>query len=155
MLVAVREMLMETEANEKMRATFNILETFNKANFKKKCRRCQRVLDEVNSDFQREVGELNWPSTVKEIAISEQLIFVCSILESSLGEAEEGNNPLTVEMVAAKKMKEKKGSQSKEKKTANSSKSVPPPRRKSHIHGKKSGTAMQDYTSSRTGESCH
>ena len=99
-VAAIGSMLMKTEANKNTRAKHGIHESFNAKSFKKKCRRFQRVLNEVNADFQEEVEAVAGASTLLEIATRDNLTFVCTILEGGI---EEGGNPLHLEMTPVNK----------------------------------------------------
>ncbi|GMH90014.1 hypothetical protein TrST_g10996 [Triparma strigata] len=109
-VAAMRISLMETEEKHIMNVTHQIREAFNAANFRKKCRRFQRVLDPVNEDFEKFVGEARGPFNVLEIAREQKLEFVSGVLErgdSSTVEEGEGNNPLQEIEMTTKKAKSK------------------------------------------------
>ena len=103
-VAAMRISLMETEEKQIMNVTHQISETFNTGRFRQKCRRFQRVLDPVNEDFEKFVGEARGPFNVLEIAREQKLEFVSGVLERGDGSAVEegeGNNPLQqIEMTA-------------------------------------------------------
>ncbi|GMI10790.1 hypothetical protein TrLO_g15767 [Triparma laevis f. longispina] len=79
-VAATRMMLMETEEKHTINVTFQISETFNEERFRRKCRKFQRVLEPVNEDFEKFVGEARGPFTVLEIAQSQKLDFVSRVL---------------------------------------------------------------------------
>ncbi|GMH78314.1 hypothetical protein TrLO_g15212 [Triparma laevis f. longispina] len=102
-VAAMRIELMETEEKRIMNVTHQISETFNTAIFRQKCRSFQRVLDPLNEDFEKFVGEARGPFNVLEIAREQKLEFVSGVLErgdSSIVEEGEGDNPLQqIEMI--------------------------------------------------------
>ena len=96
-VAAIRIALMEAEERQTFNVTHHISETFNTGRFRQKCRRFQRVLDPVNEDFEKFVGEARGPFNVLEIAREQKLEFVSGVLERGDGSAVEegeGNNPL-------------------------------------------------------------
>ena len=90
-VAAIRIALMEAEERQTFNITHHISETFNTGRFRQKCRRFQRVLDPVNEDFEKFVGEARGPFNVLEIAREQKLDFVSAVLERGDGSAvEEG-----------------------------------------------------------------
>ncbi|GMI09730.1 hypothetical protein TrLO_g5312 [Triparma laevis f. longispina] len=79
-VAAIRIALMETEEKRDLDVTFQINETFNEERFRRKCGRFQRVLEPVNEDFEKYVGEARGPFTVLEIAQLQKLNFVSGVL---------------------------------------------------------------------------